>query len=227
MKNKPEFLLIISAFITAGFTVAVKTVDVQPIGPAETSVGFATINQKWAEKIGVNYTWYNLATLLGLVVIAIFLVFAMVGLVQLIKRRSLFKVDMNILCLGAIYLAVFLLYVMFEKVIVNYRPVIMPGETMPEASFPSSHTMMAIVVIIGAMLQLKYYVKKRSTRLFLQVDLAVILICAVASRVLSGAHWLTDIVAGTLYSLTLLSVYAVLMHAANRYNPANRHVAKH
>ena len=202
-------------------------VDVQAIGPAGTSIGFATINQRWAEKIGVNYTWYNIATLLGLVVIAIFLVFAMVGLVELIKRRSLFKVDMNILCLGAIYLSVFLLYVLFEKVIVNYRPIIMPGETMPEASFPSSHTMMAIVVIIGAMLQLKYYVKKTSTRIFLEVDLAAILFFAVASRVLSGAHWLTDIVAGILYSITLLAAYAALMHVANHYNPANRHTAKH
>ena len=197
--------------LTAAFTAAVKFVDVQPIGPEGTSVGLASINAKFANFVGVNYTFYHIAEILGLVIIGIFLIFGFMGLVQLIKRRNLLKVDRNILVLGGMYFLVFALYVVFQKVVIDYRPVIMPGETMPEASFPSSHTMLAIVVLVGAMMQLKYYVKRKSARVILMADLIIIMVLTVAMRMFSGVHWLTDIVAGVLFSLTLIALYCAVL----------------
>ena len=109
------------------------------------------------------------------------------------------------------YFLVFALYVIFQKVVIDYRPVIMPGETMPEASFPSSHTMLAIVVLVGAMMQLKYYVKRKSARVILMADLIIIMVLTVAMRMFSGVHWLTDIVAGVLFSLTLIALYCAVL----------------
>lgn len=223
MKEKRSTIIaIVLAVITAGFTIAVKTIDVGMIGPQGTSVGFSRMNVAFANFIGVNYTWYRIAELLGLIVIGIFLVFAITGLVQLIKRKNLLKVDHNILVLGGMYLAVFGLYVLFEKVVVNYRPVIMPGEVMPEASFPSSHTMLAFVVIIGALFQLKYYIKKSSTRKIIAAELILIMLLTVFARVISGMHWLSDIIAGTLYSATLISIYCAVIAQVEKDNIKGR-----
>lgn len=211
MKNKGVIASIFMVIITAAYTAAVLRVDVQPIGPSGTEVGLATFNDMCQKIIGVNFTYYRIAELLGLVVLGVFAIFALMGLVQLIKRRNLLKVDKNILVLGGMYLIMFSIYVLFEKVVVNYRPVIMPGETMPEASFPSSHTMMAIVVAVGTMMQLKYYVKRKSAKVFLMFDLIVLMMMTVAARILSGAHWASDIIAGILIALTLLSLYCAVL----------------
>lgn len=227
MKNKDLIITIIFLVLTAGFTAAVKLVDVQAIGPEGTSVGFAGINAKAAAALGFNETLYNIAGLLGYVVIAVFLTFAMVGLVQLIKRRSLLKVDKNILTLGGIYFAVFAMYVAFEKIVINYRPVIIPGETEVAASFPSSHTAMAIVVIAGALMQLGYYIKSKGLRSLFTALLWILMIAAVATRVLSGAHWLTDIVAGFLYAMTLVFAYRAVMHSLDNDDHPGAYIPKH
>lgn len=210
MKKSKIFFFALFLLLALGFTGAVKLYDVDAIGPADTSVGFSHINAKFADMVGYNENYYNIADKLGYVVILIFLVFAFIGLVQMIKRRSLFKVDGNILALGGIYFGVFALYVLFEKLAIDYRPVIIDGGTTPEASFPSSHTMMAIVVLVGAIMQLKYYIDKKSVRLILMVIMIALMLAVVATRTLSGAHWLTDIVAGILYSLALIFAYAMV-----------------
>ena len=213
MKNKGLLASIIMIIATAAYTAALMLVDVQPIGPNGTKVGLATMNSMFQNIVGVNFTYYNIAEVMGYVIWAIFGVFALAGFVQMIKRRSIIKVDRNILVLGGMYFILFALYVLFSKVAVNYRPIIMPGETMPEPSFPSSHTMMAIVVAVGTMMQLKYYVKKKSTRTFLMFDLTIIMLITVAARTLSGAHWLSDIIAGILVSLTLISLYCAVYNS--------------
>lgn len=210
LKNKGLIASILMIILTAGFTGALLYVDVQPIGPGGTEVGLATMNSMFQELVGVNYTCYNIAEILGYVIWGIFGIFALAGFIQMIKRRSIVKVDSNILVLGGMYFILFALYVLFSKVAVNYRPIILPGEMMPEPSFPSSHTMMAIVVAVGTMMQLKYYVKRKSARVFFMFDLIVIMLMTVATRTLSGAHWLSDIIAGILFSLTLISLYCAV-----------------
>ena len=117
------------------FTLLVKVVDVQPIGPQETSVGFAKVNKAFADLIGTNMLLYKLTQLLGYAALAVVAFFGFGGMMQLVKRKSLLKVDRELLGAGVLYAVVLALYVAFEKLIVNYRPVIMPDETVPEASF--------------------------------------------------------------------------------------------
>ena len=227
MKNRGLIGTIIFLLLSAGFTVAVKVVDVQPIGPDGTRVGFASINAKVAELLGFNETLYEIAKLLGYVVIAVFLFFAMMGFIQLVKRRSLLKVDSNILVLGGMYFAVFAMYVVFQKVIINYRPVIIPGATEVEASFPSSHTAMAIVVIAGALMQLHYYIESRGLRTILSLLLWALMIVAVGTRFLSGAHWFTDIVAAIFYALTLIFAYKTVIFAVEKNERPGGYIPKH
>ena len=209
MKVKTKFCLGgICGALFALLILLVRTVEVKPIGPEGSSVGFAGINEAVKDTFSYNETWYKITQYLGYAALAIAGGFALLGLVQLITRKSLFKVDGNILALGVMFAVVLILYVAFNKIAVNYRPVILPDEGELEASFPSSHTVLTCVVMGGTMLQLPYYVKNQGLRLALNTVLALIILLTVGGRMVSGAHWLTDILGGILLSGALLFVFS-------------------
>lgn len=189
------------------FTLLVKVVDVQAIGPQETSVGFAKINKAFADAVGTNMLLYKLTQLLGYAALAVVAFFGFGGMMQLVKRKSLMKVDRELLGAGVLYVVVLALYVAFEKIIVNYRPVIMPGETAPEASFPSSHTLLACVVFGSTVILADTYVRKHKARKRVRAVFVILIIVMVVGRLFSGVHWITDIVAGLLFSGSLLSAF--------------------
>lgn len=109
------------------YTVAIMFIDVRPIGPQGSVVGFATVNQYFHTLFGTNMLLYNITDLLSIPILFVMLGFAIVGLVQLIKRKSLLRVDSSILILGGFYVLVFLVYLFFEFFVVNYRPVLIKG----------------------------------------------------------------------------------------------------
>lgn len=189
----------------------VKTFDVEMVGPKGTAIGLSHINKAVHEFLGENMLWYDITDILGLVAIAVAAVFAVLGAIQLIKRKSIKKVDMKILTLGGLYAVMMLFYVLFEVVIINYRPIIMPDSTEPEAAFPSSHTMLVCVIMCSAVMVMKDYIKNAHLRLTLQIVSAVIVAVTVVGRLLSGVHWLTDVFGGVLISITLLSIFKALI----------------
>ena len=189
-----------------------RTVDVAPIGPEGTSIGLSGINRAVRDGIGMHPALYKLTQITGYLAIMLAAFFAVFGGFQLIQRRSLRKVDPPILLLAGLYAAVLVIYVLFEKVIINYRPVLMDGETFPEASFPSSHTMLSCVIYLSAAMVLgDYFVSARLSALLrgLCVALAVI---TVVGRLASGVHWFTDICGGVLISVSLLLCFQGLLH---------------
>lgn len=209
MKNKGCYALGgISAVISLLIIAMVRMVDVSAIGPNGTSIGLSHINQKVHETIGVNQIWYDITEILGGVAILVAGIFALVGFVQLVKGKSLAKVDKEIYAVGGLYAVVVVLYALFEKVIINYRPVIMDGETAPEASFPSSHTMLTCVVMGSAIILIGKYIQSEELKKILQIVAAVILIVTVVGRLISGVHWFSDIMGGIFISLTLVSIFA-------------------
>ncbi|MBR5109534.1 MAG: phosphatase PAP2 family protein [Clostridia bacterium] len=203
MKKK----LVLSALCFALFAAligVVSTVDVAAIGPQETKVGLSHLNQAVHDALGVNYTLYNITEYIGYAAILTALCFAALGAWQLIRGRSLAKVDRALLMLGVLYVVLGVLYVFFEKFIVNYRPVIMPDETGPEASFPSSHTMLFTVILGSTALVAGRYIKRAETALLVRVICVVAITVGVLFRFGSGVHWLTDIIGGLLISAALL-----------------------
>ena len=154
MERKNKKMLALGASLVAAFalwTVLVRFVDVRAIGPEGSSVGFAALNGFVHELTGVNWLLYTVTDWLGLVPIAAALGFAILGLVQLIKRKSLWKVDRSILALGVFYIVVIAAYVFFEMVVINYRPTLIEGYL--EASYPSSTTMLVTCVMPTAAMQ--------------------------------------------------------------------------
>ena len=103
MKEKGKrtlFLGIVWIVIFVLWTVLVQSVDVQPWGVHETKIGFATFNCWFHQVTGVHMTIYHITDWLGLVPIFVCMMFGSLGLMQLLKRRSLFKVDCDIIILG-------------------------------------------------------------------------------------------------------------------------------
>lgn len=196
------------AVLTIVFTVLVKLVDVQAIGPENSVVGFATLNSFVSSVIGSNMKWYHITEMLGLIPIVVVLLYAIVGVVQLVKRKSLAKVDKEIINLGIFYVIVAAIYLFFEKCIINYRPILIDG--VLEASYPSSHTMLAIFVCVSAIIVNRSLIKNSNLRKILDAFLSIIGVAVIFGRVLSGVHWCTDIVAGALFSITLVEFFGAV-----------------
>lgn len=206
MDNKRRNFIISGVLLLVAiiFTILVKTVDVKAVGASGTNIGFATSNQFVFEKIGVNMVWDRITDVLEIVPAFIAVAYACIGLVQLVKRKSLFKVDKEIMLLGAFYVVVIALYVFFEKVIINYRPTLMNG--LLEASYPSSHTLMTICVCGSAILMNKRLFNNKMTNIINYI-LVGILTLTVVGRLIAGVHWLTDILGGIIISSCLLMFF--------------------
>ena len=208
MKKKSKKKLVLGASLVVAFvlwTVLVCFVDVRAIGPEGSSVGFAALNGFVHELTGVNWFLYTITDWLGIVPIAVALGFAILGLVQLIKRKSLWKVDHRILALGVFYIVVMAAYIFFEVVVINYRPTLIDGYL--EASYPSSTTMLVMCVMPTAAMQLNVRIKNTVLRRCAVITIVAFTAFMVIGRLVSGVHWITDIIGGALLSAGLVTMY--------------------
>ncbi len=196
-------LLLLGAFLL--WTVCVQTVDVRPVGQLDTRVGFAALNTWFHQRTGVHMAVYTLTDWLGLVPMAVCAAFGCLGLWQLIRRKSLFKVDPDILLLGIYYIAVIACYVLFEMIPINFRPVLIEGRL--ETSYPSSTTLLVLSVMPTLAFQANRRVKNPALRSVLTWFAALFALFMVAGRTLAGVHWLTDIVGAVLFSAGAYLVY--------------------
>lgn len=208
MKKKNRKGLIVGTVLLVAFvlwTVAVKLIDVQPIGPEGSVVGFATVNRFVHELTGANMSLYNITDLLGLVPLGFVMGFGTLGLVQWIKRKHILKVDYSILVLGGFYIVVMAVYVLFEMLTLNYRPVLING--ILEASYPSSTTMLVMCVMPTAIMQFNERIRNNVLRRSVSVVITAFIVFMVIGRLVSGVHWFTDIVGGALLSAGLVVLY--------------------
>ncbi len=188
------------------FTVLVKVVDVQPVGRQGTDVGFASLNKDFREFTGESKTIYKVTEIFGYIGLAAAGIFAVIGLLQLIKRKSLKKVDADILLLGGLYAVFLMCYILFEKIVINYRPPF-GAEDALEASFPSSHTLLLLGIMASTVMQILYRIKQKGLRVFCSSLCCVIALIVVIGRAICGIHWLTDILGGLLLAISLSWIY--------------------
>ena len=196
-------------------------VDRMPRGDG-TEIGLATLNCGCFAAVALlngsidgnlelSMKLYKLTEYLGYFAILVLCVFALIGFLQLLRRRSLKKVDREILAMGGLFIVTLAVYVFFEKVVINCRPIIMPGESGFEPSFPSSHTVMSIVILGSAALVLKKYVPSPALCTLLRIACVLLILVMVCCRFLSGCHWFTDILGGVLVSLALLFLFSAVI----------------
>ena len=214
MEKRGEKLLCRGGLMLALFVVwtwLVQSVDVRPAGVLGTDIGFAEINVRFHELTGVHMWLYIVTDWLGLIPVFVCLLFGSVGAVQLVKRKSLHKVDRDIILLGLYYLLVVVCYLAFERFPVNYRPILIEGRM--EASYPSSTTLLVLSVMPTLVFQTRRRLKGEGWKKTIALLTMVFSAAMVVGRLVSGVHWLTDIVGSMLLSAGLFYLYmsAVLL----------------
>lgn len=187
------------------WTILIQTVDVKASGVNGTDIGFADFNLWFHSLTDVNMTLYNITDWLGLVPVFICMVFGGFGFIQLIKRKSLFKVDGDIIALGVYYVIVIFGYLVFEMIPINYRPILING--VMEASYPSSTTLLVLSVMPTLNFQVKKSVKNGAVKNTVCIASALFTVFMVIGRLISGVHWITDIIGSCFLSTGLFYIY--------------------
>lgn len=194
---------LILAFIL--WTILVQCVDVQPAGVNGTDIGFAGINTWFHNLTGVHLWIYTLTDKLELLAIAVCAAFGVLGLIQWIQRKSLKKVDPDIILLGIYYILVILAFLLFEKFHINYRPILIDGQM--EGSYPSSTTLLVLSVMPTLVFQANRRVRNSAVRKAVCICSVLFAAFVAVGRMISGVHWLTDIIGAVLLSAGLYLIY--------------------
>lgn len=212
--SKKYFIFSLFSFVSfVLWTILIQCVDVKPIGVNDTNVGFATLNGFVHALTGINMDLYIITDWLGLVPVFVCLSFGVFGFIQLLKRRNLSKVDFDILILGLYYVIVIVCYLLFEMIPINYRPILING--FMEASYPSSTTLLVLSVMPTLNFQTKYRCKNKVIINFVLIFTVVFSAFMVVGRLISGVHWITDIVGSLFLSAGLFYSYKFVVLIKN------------
>ena len=187
------------------WTILVVTVDVRPEGVNQTNIGLSDLNTWFHSVTGVHMSLYTITDWAGLVPVFVCFVFGFVGLTQMIKRRSFKKVDSDIIFLGVYYVLVIACYLIFESVTINYRPVLIDGNM--ESSYPSSTTLLVLCVMPTLVFQSERRFIKTALKNIIKIFCMIFSVFMVVGRLVSGVHWLTDIVGSLFLSAGLFLIY--------------------
>lgn len=193
----------------AALVACLLTLDQQPIAADGSMVGLGSANLAFHNLTGVNWTLYDITEYGGYVAIASMFVFFVIGLVQLIRGRGFKGVDKAIYFIAIAYVVMLVLYVGFDKIALNWRPVLVDGELEP--SFPSSHSFLAVGTMGCAITWARHRLASAPARTAVTVICTLIALVVVVGRLLCGVHWLTDIVGGVVLGLALVFAYRYLV----------------
>ena len=152
---------------------------------------------------------YTITDWLGLVPLFICMIFGGIGFVQFVKRRSLFKVDYDIIFLGVYYIIVIFGYLIFEMIPINYRPILIEG--FMEASYPSSTTLLVLSVMPTLIEQVNRRLEKDVIKKIISILTIFFSTFMVLGRLVSGVHWFTDIVGSVFLSTGLFCIYKAII----------------
>ena len=191
-------------FIT--FTVMVRCVDAHYIEDVG-YLGFYTLNMNVNEFVRQqdNHLFDVLTDILLFLSLATVLPFAIIGIHQLVKRKSLAKVDPLIYFMLGAYILSVVHYVTFILTSINASPLSTPDEI--KQSYPSTHVFIFITYLFVALTGLFRYIKMSKVAKISAICVVSILsIIMVIFRLYSGQHYLTDIIGGVLlaaFNITL------------------------
>jgi undecaprenyl-diphosphatase len=203
-------------FVFIVFTILVKFVDVQAIGPIGSKVGLAGLNELYLVKTS-STLWDNISDIIMAISLLVACLFVVIGIAQWVHRKKFKEIDRNIFIMAGLYIAIIVVYVFFEVVVVNNRPILEKGELV--ASFPSSHVLISVSILFSALIQAhKYYISSNKLMFFVDIAISILTVTLVISRILSGVHWITDIIGSLLISGALVFIHNGLLDVLMKKN---------
>lgn len=226
IKPKRSMLIVSIALFALffAFTVLVATADKAAGKVPGTEIGLSHLNLAFfnaTHKNGeISQGWYKLTQFLGYLALIEAAGFAVYGVAQLIRRKSLKKIDKDLFVLAATYLLLAIFYAAFEKIVINYRPVLENGEIA--ASYPSSHTMLTLTIAGSGIFMLRGRISCKPALISAETLSVAVMLVMVVGRALSGVHYLTDIFGGVLLSSAIVSLFAAFLPE----NPRNARTAQ-
>ena len=191
------------------YTFLCLKVDYKAIGPNGSSVGFSKINLYIHNLVGVNMIFYYISDWMGFIPILFAFGFAVYGFIKMISK-GLKMVNPIILFLGGLYILIIIIYILFEIYVINYRPILINGYL--EASYPSSHIFITILVMYTSTMVFKKICKNSTINNIVKVFCYLVIIVTIIFRFISGVHWLTDIIGGILLSICYIYLYYYLIN---------------
>ena len=200
---------VFAAFVV--YTIMIMFIDVRAIGPEGSKVGFAAINGLVHNTFGYNGTLDFVTDIIMYLAFLSILAWAVVGLVQLIKRKSLKKVDYRLYVLAIFAVITVAVYILFDHVlIINYRPIILDEGL--EGSYPSTHCLLTLAFFGYSIVNLFVMKINKNLAKILSVVIGILCLLMPVLRLLAGVHWTTDIVGGVMLSIALVLAYNTLVN---------------
>lgn len=196
------------------FTYLVKTYDVADAGFEGSPIGFSSYNTRFHRAFGYNEKCFLVTEYLGYICLGVAFANALIALRNFLKVKGrISQMHRRYVITMGFYAVVVALYVLFMFVVINYRP------TELESSYPSSHTMLALCVMSSEIAMLHYSARRlHFWAIIFQILCFICIVAMVVFRLLSGVHWLTDIIGSGLLSLCLISLYSGLLVLYGRHH---------
>lgn len=132
---------------------------------------------------------------------------AVVMAVLLWRHRPGAALFLGVVCLGALVLNA-TMKVFFQRP----RPVLPWASVLPDYSFPSGHTMNAVVFYLALALVI-WSIRGRRAGMAAMAVAIIIALAVATSRIYLGYHYLTDVVGGLLAGIALLLVVGTALRA--------------
>lgn len=151
--------------------------------------------------------WEKITDIILIAALALLGVFAILGLTEWIRRKSLKKVDRELLAMLPSLVLMAATYFIFDKLLIlNTRP-----NGSGEPSFPSSHTMATTTIFLMAIIALPKYVKNQPLRIVLDAVMLILIALVSVGRVAANMHWASDVIAALIFSVIFAALYLLIL----------------
>lgn len=199
-------------FLFVIWTILVKTVDVVQI-PNVGPLGFYHFNVETLQKTALSHDMDKFSKISDVLLYLSFLTvaaYAVLGLYQLIKRKSFKKVDSIIYLLLGVYITTVVLYFILALSKINYAPILSEGKL--KASYPSTHLFICSTYFIIGLIALFQYKKFNLTiKIILSAVVSLICIGVCVTRIYSGHHYITDIIGSIFLTTTVVLAFVAFL----------------
>ena len=152
----------------------------------------------------------NIILISALITVAFF---AALGLYQWITRKSLKKVDPEILWMPLPLLLMTIVYFIFIFFPVATRP-----NGSGESSFPSTHVMVVTTIYFMITIIIPKYIKSTAIQIALEFIIVIFISLTCTGRIMAELHSLWDVIGGIVFAFIFSEIYYLAYRKGKKKN---------